>query len=435
MLFLEEIPIRSTLLTWGTIGILNVKLKKALAQWGLDSFSHECLLGTLSGGEKTKVFLAALDMNKPDFILLDEPSNHLDTASRRKLYDMIRQSKATILIVSHDRTLLQLMDKTLELNEKGIEVFGGNFEFYQRQKKQKVYALQARLNEQVKALKQAQQKAGDMASQRAGQEFRGRSSGLSNSIPRIIAGGLKNRAERSTAKMLDAHKEKVAALEQDIKSLQLQIRQYEPLKIDIGTSALPQGKLLIDVASINFGYDGKPLWSDLSFQIRSGDRVQIEGDNGAGKTTLLKIITRQLKPFSGACFSSEFSYLYLDQNYTMIDPDLTIYRQVQAYNRGRLEEDELKALLLNAQFDEEMFDRKSAGLSGGEQMKLALCCSIVSNPAPDVLLLDEPTNNLDVQSLEVLTAAVKNFEGTLLVISHDGYFIKEIGISQRIHLT
>nr|WP_262915992.1 ABC-F family ATP-binding cassette domain-containing protein [Chitinophaga filiformis] len=411
------------------------KVKRVLEKWELGNLDENRLLGSLSGGQKTRVFLSAMDMNSPGLVLLDEPSNHLDMKTRMKLYSMILQSKSTMLIVSHDRTLLNLMNKTLELNEKGIEVFGGNFEFYQQKKMEKVNALRARLNAQSKALKESEKKAEDMGGLRAQQELKGRSVGLSNSIPRIIAGGLKNKAERSTARMMNAHEEKIAILRDSIEETRTQIEEYEKLKIEINDPEPDQGKLLIDIADINFRYNDRSLWTNLSFQIKSGERVQIEGENGSGKTTLLKIITRELEPCEGSYRTSEFSHVYLDQNYSIIDPKLTVYEQMQEHNKRLLEEQELKELLAYYQFDPEAFDRKCSGLSGGEKMKLSLSCLLVANQAPDLLILDEPTNNLDVQSLEVLTLAVKNFQGTLLVISHDDYFIKEIGIDYKISLT
>jgi len=411
------------------------KVRKVLEKWGLGKINENQLLGTLSGGQKTKVFLSAMDLNSPNLILFDEPSNHLDIKTRKKLYSLILQSKSTMLIVSHDRTLLNLMNKTLELNEKGIEVFGGNFEFYQQKKMEQVNALRARLNEQTKALKASEKKATDMADHRAQQESKGRSAGLSNSIPRIIAGGLKNKAERSTARMIHAHEEKIATLLHNMEETKAQIQAYEMLKLDIKTPEQIHGKLLIDFVDVNFKYSDRFLWNNLSFQVKSGERVQIEGENGSGKTTLLKIITRELKPIEGCYNSSPFSYFYLDQNYSLIDPKRSVYEQIEAYNKRGLEEQELKELLVHAQFDPANFDNKCAGLSGGERMKLSLSCLLVSNQAPDLLILDEPTNNLDIQSLKVLTLAVKNFGGTLLVISHDEYFINEIGIDYSIRLT
>lgn len=414
---------------------IEQKVSSALKKWGLEHLPTDQLLGGLSGGQKTKLFLASIYLHQPELILLDEPSNHLDIQTRRKLYQLIAQSKATILVVSHDRSLLNLMNKTLELSKKGIEVYGGNFEFYQQQKLEKVNALHAQLNEQAKTLKQTEKKARDVAYQRQRQEQRGKSAGQSNSLPRIIAGGLKSKSERSTAKVLDAQHEKITGLQENMQETRSQIQQYQVLKINIKASEMHHGKLLIDAKAINFGYTLPLLPQALSFQLRSGERLQIEGANGSGKSTLLKIVTGELQPLEGNYSASDFSYLYLDQDYAMIKPDLSIYGQIQEYNSIGLQEHEIRAFLVHSQFDAAAFDRKCSSLSGGEKMKLALCCLSVSNLKPDVLILDEPTNNLDLKSLDVLTAAIKDYAGTLLVISHDEYFIGEIGINRHINLT
>lgn len=408
------------------------KVNIVLHKWGLGHIPPHRQLGTLSGGQKTKTFLAAMELNSPGLILLDEPSNHLDSRTRTKLYDLVLQSRSTMLIVSHDRTLLNLMNKTLELHEKGITTFGGNFDFYQQKKMEKVAALRAQLNGQSKALKESEKKAKEMAGHRAQQEAKGRSVGLSNSIPRIIAGGLKNKAERSTARMMNAHEEKLNSLLQNIEEIKAQIQEYETLHIHIHSPETDPEKLVIALSGINYSYGDTDLWTPLSLQIKAGQRVQIQGENGSGKTTLLRIITRQLQPRTGSYHSPAFSYCYLDQDYALLDPTRTVYEQLQAYNTRQLDEPELQALLVHAQFPPDTFDKKCAALSGGERMKLSLTCLVATNQAPDVLILDEPTNNLDIPSLEVLTLAVKNFRGTLLVISHDDHFINEIGIDYKL---
>ncbi|RYY37825.1 MAG: ABC-F family ATP-binding cassette domain-containing protein [Sphingobacteriaceae bacterium] len=415
---------------WG----IEDKIYAALHQWQLSHLSPTQKIGALSGGEKTKVFLAGIEIHSPEIILLDEPSNHLDVAGRMQLYDLIIKSRATILAVSHDRTLLNLLPQTYELSPAGIEIYGGNFDFYLEQKEGKVNALQNQLHEQSKTLKQTQQKARDVAEKRQRIESRGKTQGQSGSLPRIIAGGLKSKAEGSTAKALDVQDEKLAGISENIKQIRGQIQQYQVLKIDIGSSTLHQGKVLVDAAGITYSFDDKPLWEALTFQVRSGDRIHVRGYNGAGKTTLLKVITGVLAPVTGQINRAEFTYLYLDQDYTIINPSLNVFEQIQHYNSRNLQEHELKSLLIYSQFERHTWDNKCEVLSGGEKMKLALCCLAVSNHTPEMLILDEPTNNLDVKSLDVLTAAVKHFNGTLLVISHDEYFTSEIGIDKIIEV-
>jgi len=414
---------------------IEEKAQNALAFWHLGHLGLEQKMETLSGGEKNKVFLAGIQIHSPGVILLDEPSNHIDLFSRELLYDFIKKSKATILIASHDRALLNLLDITLELSKSGIELFGGNFDFYREQKELKLNALQLQFDEQSKTLKQAQQKARDLAEQRQKKEARGKAQGLTQSLPRIVANGLRGKAEQTTAKIQDTHSEKINGISDDIRQVRQQIQQYQVLKIDLRESGLHQGKMLINAQNINFGYEKKSLWdTPLSFQIRSGNRVKVEGKNGSGKTSLLKIIMGVLQPNVGGISRADFKYLYLDQEYSAIANQLSVFEQLQECNNRHLQEHDLKSLLHYYQFSQEMWDRKCESLSGGEKMKLSLCCLAASNKTPDLLVLDEPTNNLDLQSLEILSSAVKGFNGTLILISHDLHFVEEVGIDMSICL-
>ncbi|GAA4919345.1 ABC-F family ATP-binding cassette domain-containing protein [Mucilaginibacter defluvii] len=410
------------------------KLHLAMAEWHLEHLSPSQRLHELSGGEKTKVFLAGITLHDPDIILLDEPSNHLDTGSRDQLYRLISDSRATIVVISHDRALLNLLPLTLELSFSKAEVYGGNFNFYQAQKYLKLNALENDLHEQTKTMKQSQAQAREVAEKRQRMESRGKAEGKSGSLPRIIAGGLRSQAQGSTAKALNAQNEKLNHISDNIRQIRSQIQQYQVLKIDITSSGMHKGKVLVDAKEITYAFDRHPLWDALTFQIRSGDRVHIKGANGAGKTTLLKIVTGMLQPTDGRLERANFNYLYLDQDYTILDPEKSVFEQLQDFDSRQLQEHELRSLLIYAQFDRNAWNKRSGVLSGGEKMKLALCCLSVSDHAPDMLILDEPTNNLDIKSMEVLTAAVKDFEGTLLLISHDAYFVKEIAVDKMIEL-
>ncbi|PST82758.1 hypothetical protein C7T94_08910 [Pedobacter yulinensis] len=163
-------------------------------------------------------------------------------------------------------------------------------------------------------------------------------------------------------------------------------------------------------------------------------RMRISGGNGSGKTTLLNLLTGLLQPQGGQLVRADFSYMYLDQNYSLIRPERTVFDQLSAHNGRNLQEHELRSLLIYAQFPQESWDRKCEALSGGEKMKLSLLCLSIHTQTPDMLLLDEPTNNLDLRSLAVLTASVSTFSGALLLISHDEHFASQVGIEHTIHL-
>ncbi|GAB3547107.1 ABC-F family ATP-binding cassette domain-containing protein [Spirosoma fluminis] len=414
---------------------IEERVQSAFAYWHLKHIDLAQRMDSLSGGEKTKVFLAGIAIHEPAIVLLDEPSNHLDSASRDLLYAFITQRKETMLVVSHDRALLNQLDMTLELSKSGIEVYGGNYDFYQAQKEGKLAALHDQLDEQAKTLKQARQKARDVAEQRQKQEIRGKAHGQKQGLPRIVAGGLQRKAEQSTAKLKDVQTDKINDITDHLQQIRSQIQEHLVLALDFRKSDLHKGKVLVKAKAINFAYSEHNLWPyPLTFQIRSGDRIRITGNNGSGKTTLLKLMTGSLQPSEGTLFRADFQPVYIDQEYSHINNQRSLIEQVEAFNSRLLPEHELKTLLVQHQFPRESWDRSCAGLSGGEKMKLLLCCLAVSTAAPDVLILDEPTNNLDVLSQEILTKAIKDFNGTVLVISHDQYFVDEIGVDSTIRL-
>lgn len=160
--------------------------------------------------------------------------------------------------------------------------------------------------------------------------------------------------------------------------------------------------------------------------------VLIQGDNGSGKTTLLKLITGQLPPRSGSLIRADFSSIYIDQEYSIVRNDRTVYEQAQAFNERHFQEHEIKTLLNRFLFPHDTWEKSCGKLSGGEKMRLAFCCLMISNQTPDLFILDEPTNNLDIQSIEIITSMVRAYRGTILLISHDAYFIRELGIHQII---
>lgn len=195
-------------------------------------------------------------------------------------------------------------------------------------------------------------------------------------------------------------------------------------------------KILIRAKDINYGYNGQLLWKQpLSFEISSGERLTIAGANGAGKTTLIKMLLGELLPVSGTIQRTELKAIYIDQDYSLVDNGLSMYEQAQQYNTAHIEEHELKSRLTHFLFTKEYWDKPCAALSGGERMRLILCCLTLGNKAPDIIIMDEPTNNLDIQNVEILTEAINDYQGTLIVVSHDAYFLEEIGVEEVMELS
>lgn len=414
---------------------IEEKINAALKQWRIENINLSKKMSCLSGGEKTKVFLAGISIHSSNLVLLDEPSNHLDSQSRSMLYDFIKSSNNTILSVSHDRNLLNLGNKTIELTASSAEIYGGNYDFYQKEKKRKIESLYIQLTDKENRFKKEQQKSREIAERRQKQESRGKKQKAKAGIPRIAMGGLKNNAERSSAKIKEEQIEKISEASAKIDSIKQQIKSEQLLKINFKNSNLHRGKVLVEADSINIMYEDIPLWKEpLSFQVYSGDRIQIKGNNGVGKTSLLKLIMNEKQISTGKISIADCKYLYIDQEYSVIENNITVFEQVLKFNDQCLLEHDIKVLLYHHQFSQEYWRRQCISLSGGEKMKLLLCCLAISNNTPDMLILDEPTNNLDINSQNILTYAIKEFKGTVLIISHDTYFINEIGVDKVIVL-
>lgn len=422
----------------------------ALDLWGLGQFTLSYPMNLLSGGEKTRVFLAGMNIHHPSVVLMDEPTNHLDSSGRQRLYDWVEKCHSTLLVVSHDRTLLNLLPEICELEKHQINYYGGNYEFYKEQKTLMQEALQQRIEEKEKALRIARKVARETVERRDKQNVRGEKNNIKKGVPRIVLNALQGKSEKSTSKLNSTHQEKAEKLTGERNQLRSSLSPTATLKTDFNSSSLHTGKILVTAKEINFGYHPnsdsndiqdnndfkQKLWqTPISFQLKSGDRLRIEGANGSGKTTLLKLITGQLQPQEGNLTRMEFTYVYLNQEYSIIDDRNSILEQAYAFNNRNLPEHEIKIILNRYLFPASEWDKSCRKLSGGEKMRLAFCCLMISNNTPDMFILDEPTNNLDIQSIEIITATIKNYTGTVIAISHDDYFIQEIGIEQRILLS
>lgn len=409
----------------------------ALNSWGLADIMLSHSMKKLSGGERTRIFLAGMEIHSPSIILMDEPSNHLDNIGRERLYEFITKCRATLLIVSHDRSILNLMPETCELDRNQLTYYGGNYDFYKEQKAIQQNSLQKQLEEKEKELRQARKLAREVAERKDKQSQRGEKSNQKKGLPRILMGALKSKSEKSTAHLTGIHEDKSKKIINEREQLRSSLSPMSELKTDFNSSSLHIGKILVKAENINYHYakDKKEVMkSPLSFQLRSGDRVQITGENGSGKTTLLKLIIGELAPTTGTLTRADFSHVYLNQEYSIIRNELNVLQQVEIFNTRHLPEHELKTILNRYLFPASVWNKPCSKLSGGEKMRLAFCSLMISNNTPDLFILDEPTNNLDIQNINIITATIKEYSGTVILVSHDRYFKEEIGINEKISL-
>jgi ATPase subunit of ABC transporter with duplicated ATPase domains len=414
---------------------IEERCQQALQYWKLNDLDLNQKLEGLSGGQKTKVFLAGIQINQPDIILLDEPTNHLDLEGRNLLYDYIDRTSSTLVIVSHDRVLLNQMDTIYELSNQGISTYGGNFDFYSEQKEIEEEALYNDIHAKERALKKAKEKERETLERKQKLDARGKKKQEKSGVARIMMNTLRNNAEKNTSKLKNIHTEKINDISGDLRGLRSSVKNAGEMKVNFDNSNLHSGKILIRAENINFKYSEKLLWKEnLDLEIRSGDRISIKGSNGSGKTTLIKLVLGGLKPSIGTITKTDFNTVYIDQEYSLIDKEATIYEFAQKFNDNGLKESEVKTILSRFLFGKETWDKKGEVLSGGERLKLLLCGLSISNKSPDFIVLDEPTNNLDLQNVEILSNSIKDYHGTLLVISHDEIFLEEIGVKEEIVL-
>lgn len=416
---------------------IEERTQAALSTWGMGGISLSRSMNGLSGGEKTRIFLAGMELHESAIILLDEPTNHLDTAGRERLYNFVRRTSATLLVISHDRTLLNLLPAICELSRSGLTHYGGNYDFYKEQKSQQMNALTQQLEEKQKTLRLARKTAREVEERKAKQSVRGEKASIKKGIPAILMGARKQRAENSTSKLTSAHAEKTEKLQQEMSHIKNSLPQTEKLKTDFNASNLHAGKILATAHEINFHYPDATfsLWNaPLCFQLRSGDRLSIKGNNGSGKTTLLKLIMNELQPTIGVIERTGFTHVYLDQEYSMVCNDRTVLEQVEAFNHRQLPDHEVKTILNRYLFPRDAWNKPCSKLSGGEKMRLCFCCLMIADNTPDMFILDEPTNNLDIESIGIITATIRDYAGTVLAISHDREFLRETGIEREITL-
>lgn len=405
----------------------------SLSKFGFHNIDLSRLYSSFSGGEKVRLFFSRILLKNPVFFLMDEPTNNLDRETKEYIYKFITEWKKGIVVISHDRTLLDMMDHIYELTPKGIRHYMGNYTFYRQQKEIEENKLQQDIVAADKELKKAKRVREESLRKHERRANRGKKN--RGSIPKIVADAWQGSSEislgvlrRNTENKIEMAKEKYLSFaerrESDLK-----------IRVDLSGEVKHKKKILVKAESINFGYYGELLWNkDISFLIQGQEKILLAGRNGCGKSTLCKLITGELSPQTGHISVNISRISILDQNISCIDNELTLLENIRMFAEPDVPEHKLRIILGGFLFyGEEVFKRASV-LSGGEKMRLAMACVLSLNHGSELLILDEPTNNMDLESIEQLTKSVKEYTGALIVISHDEHFVKDIGVDRIIEL-
>jgi ATPase subunit of ABC transporter with duplicated ATPase domains len=400
-----------------------------LDRLGLKDIALDRTLGTLSGGQVVQLGLAAQLLKQPDVLLLDEPTNNLDRDARHTLYDVLGDWKGCLLLVSHDRALLDRMDRIAELGKDDITYFGGNFTAYEtaKQAAREVAEKNYRNAEQdLKREKREQQQARERAQKRASTAAR-----TNDNIPKILRGGLIRKAQESAARADDTHGKRLDAAKARLAEADDALRDDDTLALSLPDTAVPAGRTVFHGERIRvrdlFAGDG------VTLAIRGPERIALTGANGAGKSTLLRVVSGDLEPDSGLMNRTVGRVAYLSQRLDLLDPELSTLANLRAF-APTLSTTETMHLLARFLFREERAELPVRLLSGGERLRATLLCVLRAEPAPQLLLLDEPTNNLDLVSVDQLTSALGAYRGAFVVVSHDDRFLTDIGVERRLRL-
>lgn len=396
-------------------------------------------LSKLSGGQWMRVRLLKALARAGDILIFDEPTNNLDRESRESLYDFVASYSGGLLIISHDRELLGLVDEVWELSNQGLAVYGGNFDFYDKAKQAERELLNHRIDTARREKKKQEREHAEKVERQLKRTRIAEKKAPDMGLPRIIMGIRKRQAQVSLGKIHSAESERDAQRKEEFQQLYEKKKQVSDLRMDLSIGGKPKGKVVFSLEGFNCRYVGADNWlwrEPMNFTLQAGERLALRGGNGSGKSTLLKVLTRVLTSerceFAGRFSEISRSFVYLDQAYSLLNDKQNVMDNLM--EDCRLDQTEARNRLADYGFTGDSVFKIAGKLSGGERLRLCLAKLAFAANAPQVWILDEPTNNLDLDSLAILEASLSEYEGTLIVVSHDEHFIERIGCGQCLQL-
>ncbi|GAQ62324.1 ABC-F family ATP-binding cassette domain-containing protein [Streptomyces scabiei] len=396
-----------------------------LGQLGLGHVDLDRTIGEVSGGESVLLRLAALLLRRPDVLLLDEPTNNLDLYARRRLYEAVASWSGMMVVVSHDRELLDLVDQIADLHDGEVTWYGGNFSAYeealateQEAAERMVRVAESDLKKQKRELVDAQVKLARR--KRFGQKMQDQ-----KRVPKIVAGLRKRAAQESAGKHRILHEERLAGAKERLDEAVEAVRDEDEIRVELPYTAVPPGRTVLTLLDLELRYGARVKGG---LDLRGPERVALIGRNGSGKTTLLRTIAGELEPVGGET-RTHVPLRFLPQRLDVLDDGLTVAENVARFAPDATN-NRIRARLARFLFRGARADQPAATLSGGERFRAALAALMLAEPAPQLLMLDEPTNNLDMASVRQLTTALESYEGALIVASHDLPFLESLGITR-----
>jgi ATPase subunit of ABC transporter with duplicated ATPase domains len=452
-----------------------------LDRLGLASLGLDDRVERLSGGETILAALAALFLRRPDILLLDEPTNNLDLDARGRLCEAVASWSGVMVIVSHDRELLGLVDQIADLSAGGIRMYGGNLAAYEELLAAEQAAAERAVSAAAADVRRERRDLVDAQVKQARRDRMGRKLAASGSMPKIVAGARKRAAQETAGRSRELHAERLQAARDRLDEAEQAVRDDAEIRVELPGTAVPAGRTVLTLtglagphwhpAALARASPASPAAASASpatspaaaspasaspatspavtpappvasapapalilaeLIVRGPERIALTGPNGAGKTTLLRAIAG-LAPPPGVGVRLGAVVGYLPQRLDILDDSLTVVDNVRAAAPAA-SVNEVRASLARFLFRGERADRAAGTLSGGERFRAVLAALLLAQPAPQLLLLDEPTNNLDMASVRQLSQALAGYRGAILVASHDLPFLRSAGITRWLRL-
>ncbi|WP_024870470.1 ABC-F family ATP-binding cassette domain-containing protein [Pseudoxanthomonas suwonensis] len=408
---------------------LRAELDAALRAQGLGGLEPDTPAIRLSGGEAMRVALAGAWLSEADFLILDEPGNHLDRGARSRLLEQLRQWRRGLLVVSHDRALLRAMERVVELGPGGLRSHGGGFDEYLEQRALGRAAAQRELEHARAERARQRREAALLLEREQRRQSRGERGRREANQATILLDRQQQRSEQSAGRRALLREQLAAQAEQRVREAASRVTDEAPVAMFAPLPpAAPQRRVAVLEEVLPLFAPGEA--APLSLAILGTQRIGVVGDNGSGKSTLLRMLAGQVQPVQGHC-RVHVPVALLDQDLAGLPPRSSALEALRQAAPGESEAN-LRTRLALIGLDAARIATSAASLSGGERLKAALACVLNAAEPPQLLLLDEPDNHLDLASKEALEEVLRGYPGALLVVSHDDAFLDRLALDTRL---
>ncbi|WP_163576225.1 ABC-F family ATP-binding cassette domain-containing protein [Halomonas faecis] len=411
---------------------IPTRLRLELEHNGLGHLDAETPASVLSGGEAMRISLIGAMLSGADFLILDEPSNHLDRPNRQALIEQLRRWPRGLIVVSHDRQLLESMERIVELSSLGLRGYGGNYSFYAAAKAhERQSALETLAERKLERQRQARAMRKQMERQER-RQARGNRQGKEANQAKVLLDRQKERSEVSSGALRKNQAASLAQLNERVRDAAQHVEDEAPIALHDIPIAQAAKRRVAELDDVELPYVSGAT-RRISLIVSGQPRIGVVGPNGCGKSTLLRVMAGRVEPLAGACQVTP-ERAYLDQKLESLDPEKTVLDQLRSTNRTATEAEQ-RMRLAQLGLDAQKIATPSGALSGGERLKAALACLLYADTPPQLLLLDEPNNHLDLPSAQALETLLRSYRGTLIVVSHDDAFLDNLELTDRLLAT